>query len=84
MSYAWASHHHKNTRTITGDMMQFATFIDSQGDFFDSVHFPNILKTYPFQGDGTYLILGRITEDFGYPSIEVLKMEKMEMRQAQI
>lgn len=74
----------KNTRTITGDMMQFATFIDSQGDFFDSVHFPNILKTYPFQGDGTYLILGRITEDFGYPSIEVLKMAKMEMRQAQI
>ncbi len=74
----------KNTITITGDMMQFATFIDSQGDFFDSVHFPNILKTYPFQGDGTYLILGRITEDFGYPSIEVLKMAKMEMQQAQI
>jgi DNA polymerase-3 subunit alpha len=57
--------------------MHFGTFIDLHGEFFDTVHFPPSLKSYPFRGDGIYLLLGKIVEEFGYPSLEVEKMAKM-------
>jgi DNA polymerase-3 subunit alpha len=47
------------------------------GEFFDTVHFPDSLKNYPFRGYGIYLILGKITEEFGYPSIQVEKLAKL-------
>ena len=39
--------------------------------------FPTVLKAYPFQGDGVYLLLGKITEEFGQPSLEVEKMARL-------
>jgi DNA polymerase III alpha subunit len=69
----------KYVRTVKKDIMNFATFIDSKGEFFDTVHFPDSLKRYPFRGDGVYLLLGKIVEEFGYPSIEVEKMAKLEI-----
>lgn len=69
----------KYVRTVKKDIMNFATFIDSKGEFFDTVHFPDSLKRYPFRGDGVYLILGKIVEEFGYPSIEAEKMAKLEI-----
>jgi DNA polymerase III alpha subunit len=63
--------------TVRKEVMHFGTFIDVQGEFFDTVHFPPSLKTYPFRGDGMYLILGNVVEEFGFPSIEVEKMAKM-------
>jgi len=41
------------------------------------VHFPDSLKNYPFKGPGIYLILGRVVEEFGFPSVEVEKMAKL-------
>jgi hypothetical protein len=70
----------KYVRTIRKQMMHFATFIDTEGNFFDTTHFPPYLKAYPFKGYGMYLILGRITEEFGHPSIEVEKMAKMPIK----
>ena len=67
----------KYVRTVRKETMHFATFIDPQGEFFDTTHFPPSLKAYPFKGYGVYLILGKIVEEFGYPSIEVEKMAKM-------
>src|SRR5665648_386478 len=67
----------KYVRTVRKEIMHFGTFIDVQGEFFDTVHFPPSLKNYPFRGDGMYLILGKVVEEFGFPSIEVEKMAKM-------
>ena len=67
----------KYVKTVRNDYMHFATFLDNEGNFFDSVHFPNSVKSYPFRGDGIYLLLGKIVEEFGYASIEVYKMAKM-------
>jgi error-prone DNA polymerase len=41
------------------------------------VFFAGFLKNYPFRGYGIYLILGKITEEFGYPSIQVEKLAKL-------
>ena len=54
--------------------MHFATFLDNEGQFFDTTHFPQVLKAYPFRGNGVYLILGRVVSEFGFPSVEVEKM----------
>ena len=69
----------KYVKTSKGELMHFANFLDANGDVFDATVFPNVLKTYPFQGNGTYLMLGKITEEFGHPSIEVQKLAKMEI-----
>ncbi|HET6244539.1 MAG: DNA polymerase III subunit alpha [Bacteroidetes bacterium] len=68
---------YKGVRTIRGDLMAFGTFLDEQGNFFDTTHFPPSLKNYPFTGSGVYLILGRVVQEFGFPSIEVEKMARM-------
>lgn len=71
----------KYVKTSKGDLMHFANFLDANGDVFDATIFPNVLKMYPFQGDGIYLMLGKIVEEFGHPSIEVQKMAKMEIKE---
>ena len=70
----------KYVKTSKGDLMHFANFLDANGDVFDATVFPNVLKNYPFQGNGTYLMLGKIVEEFGHPSIEVQKLAKMEIQ----
>jgi DNA polymerase-3 subunit alpha len=67
----------KNVTTVNGKLMNFGTWIDVEGYFFDTTHFPPALARYPFRGRGCYLILGKIVEDFGFPSIEVYKMEML-------
>ena len=67
----------KDVTTSTNKHMNFATWIDRQGDMFDSVHFPISLKKSPFQGNGCYLLRGKIVVDFGFPSLEVHQMQKI-------
>ena len=71
----------KYVKTNKGELMHFANFLDANGDVFDATVFPNVLKMYPFQGNGTYLMLGKIVEEFGHPSIEVQKLAKMEIQE---
>jgi len=59
--------------------MYFGTWIDVNGDYFDTAHFPDSLKAYPFQGGGCYLLLGTVEVDFHFPTITILKMAKMPM-----
>jgi error-prone DNA polymerase len=68
---------HKITRTVKGQDMSFGTFLDVNGYFFDTTHFPNVLEKYPFTGKGCYKIEGKIVEEFGFPSIEVNVMQKL-------
>ncbi|RZK63951.1 MAG: DNA polymerase III subunit alpha, partial [Pedobacter sp.] len=70
----------KTVRTVKNTKMWFGTFLDSNGDFFDTTHFPNSTPMYPFKGKGCYLILGKIVEDFGFQSVEVLKFAKLDIR----
>ncbi len=70
----------KNVITVKKEWMHFGTFLDAEGEFFDTVNFPISLKNYPFKGYGIYLILGKITEEFGFPSIEVEKMAKLPVK----
>jgi DNA-directed DNA polymerase III PolC len=67
----------KYVHTVKREWMHFGCFLDVNGEFFDTVHFPDSLKKYPFRGQGVYLILGKVVEEFGFPSIEVEKMAKM-------
>ncbi|MFM2190592.1 MAG: polymerase subunit alpha, partial [Bacteroidota bacterium] len=69
----------KYVTTVRRELMHFGTFLDDQGDFFDTVHFPASLAAYPFKGKGVYLILGRVVEEFGFPSVEVQKLARLEM-----
>ncbi|HEY4786617.1 MAG TPA: hypothetical protein VIH57_11235, partial [Bacteroidales bacterium] len=55
----------------------FGCFIDIHGEFFDTVHFPDSLKKYPFTGYGVYLLEGKVVEEFGFPSIEIQKMARL-------
>lgn len=70
----------KNVRTIKHEWMHFGCFLDIEGEFFDTVHFPDSLKNYPFKGYSVYLILGKVVEEFGFPSIEVHKMAKLPLK----
>jgi DNA polymerase-3 subunit alpha len=70
----------KYIKTARNEWMNFGCFIDSEGNFFDSTHFSRSLASYPFRGSGTYLVLGKIVEEFGFPSIEVEKMAKMPVK----
>ena len=69
----------KPTRTRKGEPMEFGTFNDREGNVFDTVHFPNVTKQFPFRGRGFYEIKGRVTEDFGVYAIEVTWMDKVPM-----
>jgi DNA polymerase-3 subunit alpha len=71
----------KTVRTSNSKLMAFGTFLDVDGDYFDTTHFPQSLKEFPFKGWGVYLVLGKVVEEFGVPSIEVEKMAKLDIEQ---
>jgi DNA-directed DNA polymerase III PolC len=63
----------------TKEHMAFGTFYDVHGEVFDTVHFPNSARQFPFRGRGFYSIKGKVTEDFGIYAIDVHWMEKLPM-----
>ncbi len=73
----------KYVRTVKKELMYFGCFLDSAGNFFDSVHFPDIAASNPFRGNGVYLLKGTITQEFGFPSLRVEKMAKLPVRLVQ-
>ena len=67
----------KPTHTAKGEYMAFGTWLDVDGYFFDTTHFPRVIKQHPFRGKGIYTIKGRVDEEFGFCSITVSEMEKL-------
>ena len=67
----------KNTVTKNQQMMYFGTFIDREGHFIDTVHFPPIASKFPFRGRGVYAITGKVLEEFDCINIEVVSMYKL-------
>lgn len=71
---------YKPTRTKKGDAMMFGCFLDHNGFFFDTNHFPEATRKFPFRGKGCYRIKGKVAEEFGFYSINVLEMYKLDYR----
>lgn len=70
----------KHVYTKRKEHMKFGTFLDAEGEYFDTVHFPQSLLKYPLYGAGVYLILGTVKEDFGFPTLEVEKVAKLPIK----
>ncbi len=68
----------KNTNTHNGKQMHFATLVDQQGAVFDTVLFPPVAAKYHFRGKGIYRFYGKVVSEFGFLSIEVIKMLKQD------
>ncbi|WP_433763711.1 DNA polymerase III subunit alpha [Flavobacterium ginsenosidimutans] len=66
----------KQVPTKRGNMY-FGTWIDHEGAYFDTAHFPDSLAQHPFQGGGCYLLLGTVEIDYHFPTITISKMAKM-------
>ncbi|MHA3786843.1 DNA polymerase III subunit alpha [Flavobacterium hauense] len=66
----------KHVPTKKGDMY-FGTWIDVEGEYFDTAHFTDCLQQYPFQGGGCYLLLGTVEVDYHFPTVTISKMAKM-------
>ena len=67
----------KMTSTVKRERMYFGTFIDPNGEWLDTVHFPNIAQRFPFRGRGIYQVVGKVIEEFGCYSVEAERMEKL-------
>ncbi len=70
----------KTVQTVKGEQMYFGTFLDHQGDWVDSVHFPNVADKYTLKGNGFYHIRGKVVEEFGVYSLEVERMNKLGLK----
>jgi len=70
----------KYVSTSKRELMNFGSFLDHSGEFFETVHFPATLKNWPFLGHGVYLILGKVVAEFGHPSVEVEKLAKLPVK----
>lgn len=68
----------KRITTSKGQEMSFGTFIDLDGNFIDTTHFPPVIAMYPFRGKGIYFIVGKVVEEFDYLSIEVTRMYRQQ------
>lgn len=69
-----------NTRfntTKNNTNMRFSTFIDREGEYFDVVHFTNVVDKYPIHGIGVYACYGKVTEEFGQYSLEAIWTRKL-------
>lgn len=69
----------KYSRTAKGDRMYFGTFIDREGRWVDTVHFPQSAALYPFTGKGCYHIFGKVVEEYDFICIEVHTLKRLPM-----
>lgn len=69
--------HAKRTTSSDGRAMFFGTFLDEEGEWLDSVHFPIVAERFPLRGRGVYVIRGRVSEDYDFISIEANYLEKL-------
>ena len=58
--------------------MAFGCFVDTEGQWIDTVHFPPSLKKYGYRGKGIYRIRGPVKEEFDCLHVEALFMEKLD------
>ena len=69
----------KRTSTKNGEPMYLGTFIDPDGNWVDTAHFPAVAKQYRFKGKACYLLKGRIQESFQAYTLIVSEMHHLRM-----
>ena len=52
--------------------------------FFDTTHFPKVCTEFPIRGKGCYLIKGKVAEEFGFYSVDVISIKFLENRPREI
>lgn len=57
--------------------MCFGTFMDREGAFVDTVHFPDSLRRYPFQKNGFYILEGKVVTEYEVTTLEISYMRKI-------
>ena len=57
--------------------MRLSTFIDKEGAYFDGVHFTDVVHKYPITGIGIYACFGKVTNRFGFCSLNIIKSKKL-------
>lgn len=67
----------KYVSTVKREIMHFGCFLDIHGEFYDTVHFPDSLRKFPFTGAGVYLMEGKVVQEFDYPSVEIQKLARL-------
>jgi DNA polymerase-3 subunit alpha len=67
----------KSTQTAKKERMFFGTFVDTEGHWIDTVHFPDSARKHPFTGNGCYQITGTVVEEYDFISIEVESMKRL-------
>ncbi len=67
----------KKTVTTKGEAMYFGTFLDQDGEWLDTVHFPTSAKKFPFKGKGIYKLTGKVVSEFNFLSVEVVSQKYM-------
>ena len=68
----------KETHTAQRERMSFGCFVDIEGQWLDTVHFPPSLKQFAFRGRGIYRVRGLVKEAFGCIHVEATFMEKLD------
>ncbi len=72
--------HVKPTKTKSGKRMYFGTFLDLNGEWIDTVVFPPTVIKFPFSGPGCYLLHGKVTDEFGFCSLEIIWQKRLPNR----
>src|SRR5690606_13327016 len=67
-------------RTCKGEKMRFSTFTDLEGEFFDAVHFSNVVDKFPIWGQGVYACYGKVTEEFDFYSLDIIWSKKTPLK----
>ena len=67
----------KETHTARRERMSFGCFVDAEGSWLDTVHFPPSLRQFAFRGRGIYRVRGPVKEEFGCIHVEATFMEKL-------
>lgn len=69
----------KHTATKKGEHMYLGTFLDEDGNWLDTAHFPASAKKYRFKGKACYLLKGTIQESFSAYTLIVNEMYHLKM-----
>jgi DNA polymerase-3 subunit alpha len=67
----------KSLRTKRGEPMAFGTWLDTNGDYFDTTHFPGVWRHGELRAGGVYLITGKVSEDFGFLTIDAERVSRL-------